>query len=111
MGKRIEDGFWQSGGEKPESSDKSFNVDRTTLPEQKRLRYKQDTKWRRNFSVWVMVVVPVWLLAVIVLVYVSILGNYDVSSSVLNTLLATTTVNVLGLAYIILQGIFPKGQK
>ena len=55
-----------------------------------------------------MVVVPTWLLAVIVLVYISILGNYNASSSVLNTLLATTTINVLGLAYIILQGIFPQ---
>lgn len=95
----------------PPSKGDTFNVDNEDLSAQKKTRYQQDTEWRKYFSIWVMTVVPTWLVSVIVLVYISILGNYHIASSILNTLLATTTINILGLAYIVLKGIFPQERK
>lgn len=38
-------------------------------------------------------------------------NTLNLDKEVLITLLATTTVNVLGLAYIVLKGIFPEESK
>ena len=69
-------------------------------------RYVQDTKWRKFLCVWVMSVVSLWLIAVLILTFIYVLGQITTSHSVMIALLATTTVNILGLAYIVLKGIF-----
>jgi hypothetical protein len=38
-------------------------------------------------------------------------GCIKLSNSVMNVLLATTTLNVLGLAYIVLEGLFGKSKR
>lgn len=40
---------------------KDKDVDKDSLDEQIKERYKQDTKYRRHLAKWVMWIVPVWL--------------------------------------------------
>ena len=86
--------------------DPSSNPDADDLEAQERKRYAQDTRYRKLLALWVMWVVSVWLgvvLAIIALTGFKVL-KYD--QPVLVTLLATTTINVLGLAFIVLRGLF-----
>lgn len=78
--------------------------DERTL-EQQRERYGEDTAHRRRM-VWVMVVTTVWMASVLTVLVLAGLGVLVVRASVLNTLLATTTANVLGLPYVVLRGLF-----
>lgn len=89
-----------------EDTDSLGDIDDKTLKQQVRVRYSQDTLYRKHLAKWVMWIVPCWLIAVILVLAFNWLLNLD--SSVLISLLATTTVNVLGLAYIVLKGIFPQ---
>jgi hypothetical protein len=82
------------------------NVDDMSLAEQKAVRYGQDTKYRSHLAIWVMWIVPGWLVLVIVILGLCGFRVMELNTEVLITLLATTTVNVLGLAYIVLKGIF-----
>lgn len=82
------------------------NIDILSLDDQKKARYKQDT-WHRNVLVWwMMVIVSLWLVSVLLITAFNNPWCLRVSETVLVTLLATTTVNVLGLAYVILTGLF-----
>lgn len=83
--------------------------DNHTLKEQEALyneRYKSDTTWRCRLSWWVIIVDSVWLLAIICILILN--GSFckPLDNSVLITLLGTTTANVLGLALIVLNGLF-----
>ena len=55
---------------------------------------------------WVAWVVSLWLLIVINVIIANAKLKLGMESEVQITLLATTTVNVLGLAYIVLKGLF-----
>lgn len=80
--------------------------DSLNISEQKRKRYEQNTL-HRNFLVhWVAWVVSLWLLIVINVIIANAKLKLGMESEVQITLLATTTVNVLGLAYIVLKGLF-----
>jgi hypothetical protein len=83
------------------------DVDDDSLEEQKRIRYKQDTHYRCIFSWWVIAVVSVWLSAILVIVFLQGAKILNLESSSFAMLLGTTTVNVLGLSYIVLKGMFP----
>ena len=84
------------------------NVDNAPLFEQIH-RYHQDTEQRLFLAKWVVWTSSVWLIAVIIILILSGCEYLKLSDIVLNVLLATTTANVLGLAYIVLKGLF--GQK
>lgn len=82
--------------------------DEHSLREQKILyndRFKKDTKWRCRLSWWVIGVDSVWLASILVILFLNT-QCIQLSDSVLLMLLGTTTVNVLGLAFIILNGLF-----
>lgn len=79
------------------------NQDEKSLRKQKSERYEQDTKHRKLLVIWTMIIISVWLL----LVFPVLVFCRHLSDVVLTTLLATTTVNVLGLAKIILGNLFP----
>jgi hypothetical protein len=75
-------------------------------------RFEQDTKERKLLSHWVVWVVSVWLFLVIgVLILTGCCRCVDISDTVLCMLLGTTTINILGLAYIVLKGLFPESHK
>ena len=82
------------------------DIDSLDLKEQKRERYSQDTKYRKHLAIWVMWVVSIWLATVLLIITAGAIWDLPMESNVQITLLATTTVNVLGLAYIVLKGIF-----
>lgn len=88
-----------------------IDFDELTVGQQKAKRYSQNTKYRRLFSNWVMWIVPSWLLGVLLLVILCGLQFMTLSDQVLVALLATTTANILGLAYIVLKGMFPQGKE
>jgi hypothetical protein len=82
------------------------DADDLSLTEQKIARYGQDTKYRSHLAKWVMWIVPGWLVLVLIILSLCGMQLMALNAEVLITLLATTTVNVLGLAYIVLKGIF-----
>lgn len=88
----------------PDETIPNFDIDAKSIDAQEIIRFKQDTKHRGLLVKWMMFVVSLWLLAVLVMLFVNPL--LEIRDSVLITLLATTTVNVLGLANIILKGLF-----
>lgn len=61
----------------------------------------QDILHRKILVFWVMGIVSLWLLAVLYIIVWR-----ELSDTVKITLLTTTTVNILGLPYIILKGLF-----
>lgn len=81
-------------------------IDETPIDKQVRNRYEQDTRFRHHLAVWVMCIVPVWLGLVILLLALCGFRLASLEPPVLIALLATTTANVLGLAYIVLKGLF-----
>lgn len=86
-------------------------VDDMSMRQQRKDRFSQDTRFRKHLANWVMIIVPSWLVTVIVILILCGCRVLEFNSEVLITLLATTTVNVLGLAYIVLKGIFPEEHK
>lgn len=82
--------------------------DEHSLGEQEDLyndRFKKDTTWRCRLSWWVMIVDSAWLATILVILFLNT-KCLHLSDAVLITLLGTTTINVLGLAFIILRGLF-----
>ena len=85
------------------------NPDKNDMEEQEKERFKQDTKFRKHFSNWVMWIVPIWLLLTMMLMIFTGFGLTSFSDGAIVALLTTTTANVLGLAHIVLKGMFPEG--
>lgn len=81
------------------------NVDNSPLKEQIH-RYHQDTEQRLFLAKWVVWVSSIWLGAVLIILIMCGYQLIILDIVVLNVLLATTTANVLGLAYIVLKGLF-----
>lgn len=66
-------------------------------------RYKDNTNLRKWLTDWTITVVTIWLFLVILLIS---LNDGRFSDSVIITLLGTTTINILGLPYIIINRLF-----
>lgn len=64
-------------------------------------------KHKNILVIWVMVLIPFWLINVLIVLFCND-SCLHLSNSVLNTLLATTTLNIIGLAGIVLRGYFYK---
>lgn len=71
-------------------------------------RYTDTSSLRRRTAKWVMWIVSLWLLGTFLVVLLCGLKRLNLSTEVLIALLTTTTANILGLPYIILQGLYPK---
>ena len=82
------------------------DYDKHNLKWQKTKRFAEDTGHRRGLVLWVKYVVSLWLSGVLFVVAFNTIFQLNLSDSVLITLLTTTTVNILGLAYIVLKGLF-----
>jgi hypothetical protein len=70
-------------------------------------RYKSDTEDRKWLAQWTASAVTGWLIFVAII----LTNNYGLSDTVLVALLGTTTLNVLGLSYIVLRGHFKASEK
>jgi hypothetical protein len=85
--------------------------DSESLRRQERARYEQDTKQRKFLAYWVVLATSLWLGIVLIIVVLQGCDVLSLASSVMNVLLATTTLNVLGLAYIVLEGLFGESKR
>lgn len=100
---------------RPENRD--IDIDSDNLKEQIKLkkleseRYSSDTKDRKWLAIWTAIIVSIWLLAVLFLLFFNEILLFCLSDSVLITLLGTTTLNVLGLSFIVLRGHFMSAHK
>ena len=74
----------------------------------KKQRYEKDTKTRTRLAYGTSIFIEVYIICVCVLVWFTGLQKIKLSNPVFMTFLSTTTVNVLGLMYIILSGMFKK---
>lgn len=94
-----------------ETSDLKFNPDEDNWEEQRKKiennGLSQDILHRKKLVYWVMWVVSLWLIVVIIIIIFCV----DLSDTVKITLLTTTTINILGLPYIILKGLFKVDEK
>ena len=70
-------------------------------------RIKSNTEERKKMAKWVKYVIPSWLGITAGIISSVGMELFELSEVVLCTLLGTTTVNVLGLGYIVLKGLFP----
>lgn len=84
------------------------DVDNSSIKGQEKIRYSQDTKYRKHLTQWVMFIVPIWLAGVFFVICKCASKVWFLSDIALSALLTTTTANILGLAYIVLRGMFPQ---
>lgn len=68
-------------------------------------RYDSDTKDRIWLTQWATTVVTIWLIMVLLILSFNT-TCIKLNDSVLITLLGTTTLNLLGLTFIVLKGMF-----
>lgn len=87
------------------------NVDNESLQTQAKERYKQDTRQRKFLAQWVVWATSIWLGIVLVVVFFQGFSLITLDNIVVDVLLATTAINVLGLAYIVLEGLFGKSKQ
>lgn len=71
-------------------------------------RYNDTSELRKHSAYWVMVVVSFWLLLVVSIVFFCGFECMKLEPSVIIALLTTTTVNIIGLPLVLLQGLYPK---
>lgn len=82
-------------------------------------RIEQNTKARRRLERWVTRLIVIYLLVVLgVFLFYAVGSNLyfkgvkigiEISDAVMVTILSTTTVNIIGLAIILVRGLFPGG--
>ena len=91
---------------------RDIDIDSDDLKEQIKLkkleseRYSSDTKDRKWLAIWTAITVSCWLCSVLVILTFNEIFLFHLSDMVLMTLLGTTTLNVLGLSFIVLKGHF-----
>jgi hypothetical protein len=67
-------------------------------------RFQSDTLDRKWLAEWATAAVSLWLFSVLLILINKV--HLELSDAVIITLLGTTTLNVLGLTYIVLKGHF-----
>ncbi len=89
--------FWAS---------KEEDYDKHGLPWQKAKRYAEDTGHRKGLISWVKWNVSFSLILTFSILFLNNAFKLQISDTVLVALLTTTTANILGLAFIVLRGMF-----
>ena len=110
MDTTIPEANWEGLKIQGSSSSELDNVDNDSLQKQERERYRQDTRQRKFLVRWVVALTSTWLILVITIIFLQGFRLVSLENSILIALLATTTLNVLGLAYIVLEGLFGKSK-
>jgi hypothetical protein len=86
------------------------DIDAASIDDQKALleakRYSSDTYDRKWLAKWTAYTVTIWLIMVLATLILNNILKLGLSDSVIITLLGTTTLNVLGLSFIVLRGHF-----
>lgn len=95
-----------TSGNNPNSSSTSHDSN-NPMQELQAKRYASDTKDRKWLAFWAAFVVTGWLTFVTYLLLKND-KHYFLSDTVLVALLGTTTLNILGLTFIVLRGHFDR---
>jgi len=99
------------GGETIETVSSAAEYDRDRRSMEVQLsRFIQDTRERKTLASWVRWVVSIWLGLVMLILLLNGACAIKISDAVAGVLLGTTTLNILGLAYIVLKGLFPESK-
>ena len=69
---------------------------------------KQEIDLKSSICVWVKRVVSIYLIFIAYILLLLVLNEGKLESSVVITLLTTTTINILGLPYMIIKSLFPE---
>ncbi|MBQ0082577.1 MAG: hypothetical protein KBT41_04775 [bacterium] len=103
-----------NAAKQPQDIENKIDIDTKNEVNRKLRLYNDDLEkanaHRHTLVVWMIIVVSVWL-AFTAGIVIAQLIMYKLTDAVLCALLTTTTVNVLGLAVIVLKGLFPKKKK
>ena len=69
---------------------------------------KQELELKKGICVWVIRIVSVYLFFIAYILLHLVLNEGKLESSVVIALLTTTTINILGLPYMIIKSLFPE---
>ena len=69
---------------------------------------KQEIELKSSICVWVKWVVSIYLIFIAWILLLLVLSEGKLESSVVIALLTTTTINILGLPYMIIKSLFPE---
>lgn len=90
----------------PISNEKDDDYDKHDINWQKAKRFAEDTIHRKGLIYWVKSVVAGSLSLTFLILFFNRAWRLDISDTVMVALLTTTTANILGLAFIVLRGMF-----
>jgi hypothetical protein len=65
---------------------------------------------RKIYAIWIFIILSGWLLSIIVITIFCGLKIFHLNDNVLITIFGTTTINILGLSYIVANYLFPKSK-
>jgi hypothetical protein len=71
-------------------------------------RLLDDNKARKSFSIWIFVLTVLWMFLVLMIVVQCSRGVFRLSDGVLIALITTTTANVFGFFYVVVNYLFNK---
>lgn len=92
----------QEAFNRAEFQDKILKIE---LESAKISRYLINTTLRKNMSKWAAWLISIWLLIVAIILMLNN-SEFCLSDSVLNTLITTTTINVIGIVLICFRDLF-----
>jgi hypothetical protein len=69
---------------------------------------ESELKLKKGICVWVKWVVSIYLIFIACILLLLVLSEGKLESSVVIALLSTTTINILGLPYMIIKSLFPE---
>jgi len=69
---------------------------------------ESELKLKKGICVWVKWVVSIYLIFIAYILLLLVLNEGKLESSVVIALLTTTTINILGLPYMIIKSLFPE---
>lgn len=69
---------------------------------------KQEIELKSSICVWVIRIVSIYLIFIAFILLLLVLNEGKLESSVVIALLTTTTINILGLPYMIIKSLFPE---
>ena len=71
-------------------------------------RLLDDNKARKSFSIWIFAITVLWMFMVLMIVLQCSRGVFRLSDGVLIALITTTTANVFGFFYVVVNYLFNK---
>jgi hypothetical protein len=88
---------------------RELNVEKQIAQEQLN-RLIDDNQARKRFSQWIFTVTIAWMFCVLMIVVQCARGNFHLSDGVMIALITTTTANVFGFFYVVVNYLFNRNK-